>query len=207
VEYALDVLHLDGVVLLASIGERYLGDPIFEAVFAELNRRKTVLFVHPTVPVTSRALTLALPGALIEFVFDTTRAVTNLIYSGTLERHPDIPIILSHAGGTIPYVAGRLTLGTMVPALHDKAPQGAIAYLKRLYYDTALSATPYALSALRELVEPSHILFGSDYPFLPDAGVIESVRGLAAYTNFDHSTRMRIERDNALALFPRFRTT
>lgn len=79
IEYAFDTLHLDGVVLLASIGDRYLGDPAFDAVFDELNRRKSVVFIHPTVPASSSVLKLALPGTLVEFVFDTTRAVTNLI--------------------------------------------------------------------------------------------------------------------------------
>jgi len=205
IEYALDTLRMDGVVLLASIGKRYLGDPAFDAVFAELDRRKAVIFIHPTVPVTSQALELAMPGALIEFVFDTTRAVANLIYSGTLERHRDMKLILSHAGGTVPFLAERLALGGVYPALQEKAPQGAIAYLKRLYYDTALSANPYALQSLRELVDPSHILFGSDTPFAPEALVAASVQGLERYPGFDPATRMRVERDNALALFPRLR--
>jgi 6-methylsalicylate decarboxylase len=83
-------------------------------------------------------------------------------------RCPDLSIILSHAGGTIPYIAWRLAQGRLIPALHEKAPQGAIAYLKRFYYDTAMAATPYALNSLRELVDPSHILFGSDNPYLPE---------------------------------------
>jgi len=206
-EYALDTLRLDGVVLLASIGDTYLGDAAFDPVFAEFNRRKAVVFIHPAIPATSLALKLAMPGAMIEFVFDTTRAVANLIYSGTLERYPDISFILSHAGGTIPYIAWRLAQGRTIPALHEKAPQGAIAYLKRLYYDTAMSATPYALSSLGELVDPSHVLFGSDSPFLPEPLVEASIRGLADYKAFDATTRAKIERGNALALFPRLRTT
>jgi predicted TIM-barrel fold metal-dependent hydrolase len=204
--YALDTLELDGIVLLASIGERYLGDPAFDPVFTELNRRKTVVFIHPAIPVTSLALKLSMPAAMVEFVFDTTRAVTNLIYTGTLERCPDIRFILSHAGGTIPFVAWRLAQGRLIPPLHEKAPQGAIEYLKRLYYDTAMSATPYALSSLRELVDPSHILFGSDWPFLPEPQIGESVEGLSQYSGFDSAARALIERGNALALFPRLRS-
>jgi predicted TIM-barrel fold metal-dependent hydrolase len=203
IEYALDTLRLDGVVMLASIGERYLGDPAFDAVFDELDRRKAVVFVHPTVPVTSHALKMALPGALLEFVFDTTRAAANLVYSGTLERCPNLSIILSHAGGTVPYIATRLTGGALYPELAAKAPQGAIAYLKRLYYDTALSATPYALSSLKELVDPSHVLFGSDWPFLPESLVHTFVKGLSTYDGYDHAAKAAVERGNALALFPR----
>lgn len=203
-EYALDTLKLDGVVVLASIGERYLGDPAFDAVFSEFNRRKTVVFVHPTVHPTSRALKLSLPGALVEFVFDTTRAATNLIFSGTMERNPDLRIILSHAGGTIPSVAPRLTLGRLIPKLHEKAPQGAITYLKRFYYDTALSMNSLQLAPLKELVGPSHILFGSDYPYLPDPLVVQESRDLDTL-GFDAATRGAIARDNALALFPRLK--
>ena len=203
IRYAFDTLELDGIVLLASFGETYLGDPAFDPVFSELNRRKAIVFIHPTVPVTSRALTLDVPGAMVEFVFDTTRAVTNLIYSGTLERCPDISFILSHAGGTVPFIAWRLAQGRLLPHLSEKAPQGAIAYLKRLYYDTAMSATPYALSALRELVDPSHILFGSDNPFLPEPEIAEMVEGLESYQPFDAAARAAIDRGSALALFPR----
>jgi 6-methylsalicylate decarboxylase len=205
IEYALDTLRLDGVVSMASIGDKYLGDPAFESVFAELNKRKAVMFVHPTIPPSSRLLNMALPAFLIEFVFDTTRAVANLIFSGTLERYPDVKIILSHGGGTIPFIAGRLNIEKVLPKLHAKAPQGALAYLKRLYYDTAISGTPYALSALKELVSPSHILFGSDHPFMPEPLVGQMVRGVETFAGFDVAARQSVERDSALALFPRLR--
>jgi predicted TIM-barrel fold metal-dependent hydrolase len=205
IEYALDTLKLDGVIMLASIGERYLGDPAFDAVFDELDRRKAVAFVHPTIPVTSRGVMSHVPGAMAEFVFDTTRAAVNLIYGGTLERCRNVSIILSHAGGTVPYIAWRIAQGALFPALRDKAPQGALAYLRRLYYDTAMSATPYALASLREVADPGHILFGSDWPFLPEDQVMEMVDGLVAYRGFGESTRAAIERGNGLALFPRLR--
>jgi predicted TIM-barrel fold metal-dependent hydrolase len=143
---------------------------------------------------------------MVEFVFDTTRAITNLIYTGTLERFQDIKFIFSHAGGTVPFLTWRLATGSIMPALREKAPQGAVAYLKRLYYDTAMSANPYALSSLRELVEPSQILFGSDYPFLPDPLIHESVQGLESYKGFNAQDRAAIDRGNALTLFPRLRT-
>ena len=206
IRYGLDTLKLDGIVLLASFGETYLGDPTFDAVFDELNRRRAVVFIHPAVPVTSLALKLTVPGAMVEFVFDTTRAVVNLIYSGTLERCPNIPIILSHAGGTVPFLAWRIAQGRLIPHIAEKAPKGAIAYLKRLYYDTAMSATPYALCALRELVDPSHVLFGSDNPYLPEREIAEMVEGLETYPSFDAAARAAIDRDNALELFPRLRS-
>lgn len=204
VEYALDTLGLDGVGLLASVGDQYMGDPAFDALFAELNRRKTVTFIHPTIPPGSDVPRLDLPAFMVEFVFDTTRAVTNLIYSGTLERYRDIPFIISHAGGAAPYLAWRIWVGGFpLPDVHEHAPEGAITYLQRLYYDTALSAAPYALRSLQELVDSSHILFGSDYPFAPAILTTETVRGLADYDGFDSQARMTIERENALRLFRR----
>lgn len=204
IEYALDTLKLDGIVLLASVGDQYQGDPEFEAVYAELHRRKAVVFIHPNVPPGYTVPKLTLPAPLVDFIFDTTRAVTNLIVSGTLERYPDISFILSHAGGAVPYLAWRIALfDRILPGVAEKAPQGAIAYLKRLYYDTALSAAPYALRSLQELVDPSHILFGSDYPFAPEPITAASVKGLNEYDGFDAQARAQIERNNGLRLFPR----
>ena len=203
--YALDTLKMDGVVMLASVGDTYLGDPSQEALFAELNRRKAVMFVHPNIPVSSLGLKLSVPAALIEFVFDTTRAVTNLIFTGMLDRYPDVKIILSHAGGTLPFLAGRLGVFGQIPELRQRAPQGAVHYLKRLYYDTAISAFSPSLNALRDLVEPSHILFGSDYPFLPEPQIQEQIAGLVAFRGFAANDRLAIERENAVAMFPRLR--
>ncbi len=201
-EYALDILKLDGVVLLSSVEGIYPGDAAFDELFAELNRRKAVVFVHPTVPVINAGLRLNLPSFLVEFVFDTTRAVANLIYSGTLERCPDIRFIVAHAGGTVPFLAYRIASGqVMLPG----APQGVMTYLKQLYYDTAFSANPYVLRSLQELVDASHILFGSDYPFAPEIVTGFSVRGIQDYDGFDEQARKAVERESALALFPRFR--
>lgn len=201
--YALDTLKLDGVGLLTSVHGQYPGDPAFDALFAELNRRKTPVFLHPEVPATSHDLKLQLPAALVEFVFDTTRAVANLIFSGTMDRYPDLRIILPHAGGTVPYVAGRLALGALIPELNARAPKGAIEYLRRFYFETALSTAPTALASLKELVDPSHILFGSDFPYAPEPLIKNEIQGLEAYAGFDEKTRTAIDRDNALALFPR----
>jgi len=206
-EYALDILRLDGVTLLASIGSQYLGDPAFDNLFAELNRRKTVIFVHPAVPPGSEVLKLNLPPSIVEFTFDTTRAITNLLYSGTLERCPDISFIFPHAGGTVPYLTWRISLGAWLPGMNEKVPQGVINYLKRLYYDTALSTTRYTLRSFQELVEPSHLLFGSDFPFLPEPVVVATITELQNYDGFTDQDRRVIERDNALKLFPRFKQT
>lgn len=199
-EYALDTLRLDGVVLLSNSDGRYPGDPLFNELFSELQRRKAVVFIHPTVPAINRHLQLELPPFLVEFVFDTTRAIVNLLYSGTLDRCPDIRFIAAHAGGTVPFLAHRIAMGQiMLPG----APQGTITYLKQLYYDLALSTSPYVLHSLQELVDPSRLLFGSDYPFAPEMATDFVIRGLTRHYEFDETARAMIERENALALFPR----
>jgi len=202
-EYALDVLKLDGVVLLTSHSDgRYLGDPLFEDVMAELDRRNAAVFVHPVVPKSSESIRLDVPGFAAEFVFDTTRAAINLIWTGTLERRPNLRIILSHAGGTTPYLAGRIGLLAALPQIRERAPKGPAHYLAQFNYDTALSANPNALRSLQELVGPEKILFGSDFPFAPEPIARASIEGLARYAGFDAPARARIERENALALLP-----
>ena len=202
--YALDTLKLDGIGLLTNYRGTYLGDAALDALFAELNRRQVATFIHPSTPPSKDQPTFGLPPSLYEFTFDTTRTVVNLLYSGTLDRYPHVRLILSHAGGTVPYLAKRLTFGPVIGSyLKARAPQNLIASLRQLYYDVATSASPYALPSLQALVDPSHILFGSDYPFMPEAGVADNVAGLADYEGFDQQARGKIERENARALFPR----
>jgi len=201
--YALDVLKADGVVLLGSTEGKFLGDPAFEELMAELNQRQAIVFEHPNIHATSTQVELGIPAFMVEFMCDTTRAATNLILSGTMERYPDIRWILAHAGGFLPFVAWRISLANNFPEFAEKAPQGVLTYIKRFYYDTALSPSPYALAALRELVDPSHILFGSDFPFAPAPLIGVEVANLEALTIFDPPTMAGIDRGHALALFPR----
>lgn len=201
--YALDTLGLDGVGLLSSVDLRYMGDPSYDALFDELNRRQAVVFMHPHTPDEHAVPGLNLPTSLMEFVYETTRAVSMLLFSGTLERCPDIRIVLPHAGGTVPYVALRLCLGQFWPGLQEHVPQGVITYLQRLYYDTALSSAPFALRSLQELVDDSHILFASDYPFAPELATVATIGGLNDYDGFDEAALASVFHGNALALFPR----
>ena len=205
--YALDTLKLDGIGLLTNYRGTYLGDAALEALFAELNRRQVVAFIHPSTPPSTDQPTFGLPPSLYEFTFDTTRMVANLLYSGTLDRYPNLRLILSHAGGTVPYLTKRLTFGPTIGSyLKARAPQNLIASLRQLYYDVAMSASPYALPSLQALVDPSHILFGSDYPFMPEPAVADNVAGLADYEGFDQQAQWKIERENARALFPRLQS-
>lgn len=204
-EHGLDTLELDGVVLLASQSDgRYLGDPAFEELMAELDRRGALVFVHPSVPASVKHVPVEIPVFAMEFTFDTTRAAFNLAYTGSLERHPRVRFILSHAGGTVPYLAWRFgLLWSIDEALRARAPKGGMGYLSRLYYDTALSANPHALRSLQELVGADRILFGSDYPFAPEPITALTVQGVRSFDGFDEQARGMIERGNALALLPR----
>ena len=166
-----------------------------------------MVYTHPNIPPGFDVPELILPAPLIEFIFDTTRAAANMVLSGTLERHPDIQPILSHAGGAIPYIAGRIALVDDNPLVSGNIPRGAIASLQRFYYDTALSATRYALPSLKELVDPTHILFGTDYPFAPEGMTGETISGLEDHGGFDATAKRAIERDNAARLFPRLGST
>ena len=137
-EYALDTLKLDGVLLRASAGDHYLGDPVFGELMDELDRRTAVVFLHPSAPPGSNVPKPDLPVFLVEFIFDTTRAVGNLLFSGTLDRCSRTRFIIAHAGGAIPYIAGRLSLGEVVrPWLNGELREGVIPALRRLYFDSA----------------------------------------------------------------------
>lgn len=204
--YALEHLNADGIVLLGSTEGRFLGNPHFEELMAELNRRKAVVFVHPNLHQTSKTLDIEVPGFLVEFLCDTSRAAVNLIVSGTMERYPDIRWILAHAGGFLPYIAWRISLANLMPPFDQKAPQGMLHYIRRFYFDTALSPSPYALAALKELVDPSHILFGSDFPFAPKVVTGMQTQALDTSLILGASELEGIRRRHALALFPRLNT-
>jgi predicted TIM-barrel fold metal-dependent hydrolase len=201
--YALDELGADGVVVLSSHYDgSYLGDPRFDAVLAELDRRSAVAFVHPVAPALFDRIEVGVPAFAMEFTFDTTRAAFNLAHTGALERYPDIRFVLSHAGGTVPYLVGRFDLLWLTDdALVERAPKGGSAYMRSMYYDTALSANPHALSSLTELVGADHVLFGSDYPFAPEPATQMTVDGLTGYPLTD-AARARVERGTALELLP-----
>ena len=205
--YALDHMGADGIVLLGSSDGYFLGDTRFDELMAELDQRQTVVFVHPNLHATSQTLNLDIPGFFLEFLCDTSRAASNLILQGTIERYPNIRWILAHAGGFLPYVAWRLSLSNMFPEYAKRAPQGFLNYVRRFYFDTALSPSPYALAALNQLVDPSHIVFGSDFPFAPAPVVALETKQLDTLTVIDDATRQAIERDNALRLFPKYANT
>jgi len=204
VTYALGTLGADGVVVLSSYADgSYLGDPRFDDLMVELDRRAAVVFIPPAIPTAADHMALDIPIFAMEFTFDTTRAAFNLAYTGALERYPNIRFILAHAGGTVPYLVERFDLlWFQDPELAERAPKGGSAYMRSLFYDTALSANPHALRSLAELVGPDRVLFGSDYPFAPELATEMQVSGLNAYDGYGDGDRRQVERSTALTLLP-----
>lgn len=199
IEYSLDVLKADGIGLMTSYGDKWPGDSSFDAVFDELNRRRAVVYFHPTAPNCCRQLIRDIPDPLIEFPHDTTRAITSLLYSGTFARCRDIRFIFSHAGGTIPMLAGRLTQTGALFGIDKKLPNGVEYELKRLHYEIANSANRPAMAALMNLVPVSQVLLGTDYPFIP----MPATAGELSNLGLSIANLQAIRRDNARALFPR----
>lgn len=197
--YALDVLKADGIGLLTSYGDKWLGHPSFAPVMNELNRRKAVLYTHPTVANCCINLLPKVPPTVVEFGTDTTRTIVDVVFSGTAARCPDLNFIFSHAGGTLPFLTQRLTtMPELDPSLRPQVPRGVLFELQRFYYDTAWAAHPMALGSLTQLVGPSQILFGSDYPYRTGA---DNIKGLIAYGLSSGDLRA-IGRGNALRLLP-----
>jgi 6-methylsalicylate decarboxylase len=167
-EFAFDQLKADGVVLMTSYGERWLGDPAFDPVMQELDRRNAIVYVHPSSPVCCSQLMSYVPPFLTEFTQDTNRTITSLMFSGQLARRRRIRFIFSHAGGTMPMLAGRIAqLSTSVPQLANATPEGVEAELRRLFYEVANSANRPAIAALLSLVPATQVMFGSDFPLVP----------------------------------------
>ena len=200
IAHAYDDLHADGVVLLTNVRGMYVGDPAFEPVMAELNRRNAVVFIHPG----------PLPGppakgihpTLADFLLDTTRAAINMVQNGIPRRYPGLKIILAHAGGFVPYAAYRISL--MAAVDNPKADSEAmLADLSSFYFDTALSGSPTVLPSLFSFAADGHELFGSDWPYCPDQDVRLFTGQLDAYRGIDSRGHHAVNRGNAERLFPR----
>ena len=178
IEYGFDTLKADGVYMFTNwggkflFGDKYLGDPALAPIYEELQRRKAVIFTHPRDAVCCRGIIQGVNGATIEYPMDTTRTIVSLLVSGTAARYPDVRFIFSHAGGATASLVERIA-GDGVVNLQDggvmkpgaPAPSDRLKLLQKFYYDTAGSANPATLGALRTMVPISQIVFGSDYPF------------------------------------------
>lgn len=198
---AYDSLKADGVGLLTSYGDLWLGNARFRPVMEELNRRKAVVHVHPTAANCCRNLDYGVAPGTIEYGTDTTRAMVGVAFSGDAARFPDIRFIWSHAGGSTPFLAGRIDGGSR--NAKDRMPNGFIGEAKKFYYDTAGAANRGAIASLLQLVTASQIVFGTDFP--PGGTSRDVARQLADLGMFDPDALHAIDRENAVKLLPRLR--
>ena len=202
IEYAFEVLKADGIGLLTSYQTKYLGDPSFAPVYQELNRRKAVLYVHPTTPDCCRGLVPGIPPSSIEYATDSTRTIAHLVFTGTAMRFPDIRWIFSHSGGTLPFLTSRFVRLAEERKIAN-LPDGPLPEFRKFHYELAQGNTPGQIAALLKMVSISQVLYGTDYPFRNGA---EVNRGIAEW-GFTATDRRAIERGNALALLPRLRAS
>jgi predicted TIM-barrel fold metal-dependent hydrolase len=203
IEYGLDTLKADGVCMFTSYGDKWLGDPAFNPVFDELNRRGAVVYTHPKSANCCKNLLPKIQDSEIEYGTDTTRAITQLVFGGTTMRCPNVRIIFSHAGGTMPFLIERFVNMAKGPQFAAQFPQGFLAEAAKLYYDTAQTSNAAAMSALLKVAPVSQILFGTDFPFRTAS---DHVKGLKECGVFTAKNLRDIDRENALRLLPKYKT-
>ena len=211
ITFAFDNLGADGVCVFTRYGDShtYLGHPDLAPVWEELNRRKAIVFVHPSAPVDAGRVNAKLSQPVIDYPHETTRSAMDMITQGTLRKYPNCKVILSHGGGTLPYLIARAATPLR------KSPEFGPLYFgpdvtfdtfmgdfRRFYFDLALSATTPNINMLLELVPHDHILYGSDFPFPPAAAHPAMLEQLETY-NFTTEQRDQVNFSNALALIPR----
>ena len=203
IEYGMDTLKADGIVMFTSYGDKWLGDPAFAPVFEELNRRKALVYTHPISANCCRNLVPNIGDGAIEWGTDTTRAIARMVFSGAAVRYPDVHMIFSHAGGSMPFLIERFVNMAKAPQLAAQFPEGFVGVAKKFYYDTAQTSNPAAMSALKKVIPVSQIVFGTDFPYRT---ADEHVKGLKECGVFTPKELRGIDRENALRLLPRFRT-
>jgi predicted TIM-barrel fold metal-dependent hydrolase len=200
IEYSLDTLKAAGIGMLTSYGDKWFGDASFAPIFEELNRRKAVVYTHPTSANCCRNALAGIPDNAIEYGTDTSRAIVRTLFSGTAQKYPGIRFIFSHAGGTMPFVIERMVILAKTAQYAALFPLGYTAEAAKLYYDTAQASNPVAMGALRKLVPVSQIVFGTDFPFRSS---LEHVTNLKACGVFNAAELRSIEQGNIRKMLPR----
>jgi predicted TIM-barrel fold metal-dependent hydrolase len=202
IEHGLDVLKADGIVLFTSYRDKWLGDPAFEPVMEELNRRKALVFTHPEAPLCCRGLIPGINEAVIEYGTDTARAIARLLFTGTAYRFPDIKWIFSHGGGSLTAFYERFTVqALMTPPYRGKFTRDDVErQIRRFHYDTAAVPNAVTLSALAKMVPISQIVYGTDFPYRT---ALDHTTGLNAF--FKPEELRAVDRDNAVRLIPRLK--
>ena len=204
IRYALVNLKADGVTLYTRYGSdnHYLGHSDFRPVWAELNSHQAVVFIHPTHAADTRLVNPSLPQPMIDYPHETTRTAVDLIISGVVSEYSACKIILSHAGGTFPYLATRAATMLFDSKLSTKSTEEFWEDARTFYFDLALSGNEYTMGLLTKFAKPDHILFGSDFPYAPRNTIDIHTQELDRY-QMSSDQSFEINRGNALSLFPR----
>ncbi len=207
IAYALDTLHLDGVLLSTNAAGHYFGGKFYEPILAELARRQVPAFVHPAECPHIEVLGFGRPSSIIEFPCDTARTITDAIYSGVFQRHPELTLILAHCGGVLPTLGWRIAEHAQMGRGPDDAdidPAHVATVLRGLYYETALAGSRNSLLPTLEVATADHILFGTDWPAAPEPTVVHNIANLTDFTGWADGDLAHVERTNAVTLFGRF---
>jgi predicted TIM-barrel fold metal-dependent hydrolase len=199
IAHCCDRLDAAGFTLLTNISGTYLGDPAFQPVFRELDRRAARLFIHPTSPACWEQTSLGRPRPMLEFLFDTTRAVVELVLNGTVARYPGVEFIIPHAGATLPMVADRVSVFSRLLGVDPEVD--VLRDLGRLHFDLAGFPVPRQLDALLTLTTLEHLHYGSDYPFTPEFAAAMASERLAAAGD-PPGSMLEALRANTARLFP-----
>ncbi|KAK4896560.1 hypothetical protein LTR27_005478 [Elasticomyces elasticus] len=201
IRYCLDDLKFEGIGLYTNVNGVYLGDKTLDPIMAELDRRGAVAFVHPAGPPEAPSFPLmSLP--VIEYTFDTTRAIGNLLFTQTRKRYPNIRMIFSHGGGALPFLAQRLALQSTLPFQGGRDYNESYAELQGYHYDTAVNIGAPQFAALKAFVGADKMLTGSDYPYMPGTAVPIAQKALEDFEGFSDEDREKIGWRNAFELFP-----
>lgn len=205
VAYALDTLKADGVVIETNHGGVYLGDDQLEPFWQALDQRAAVVLIHPTSPACacSARLDARFPRPMLEFMFETTRTVTDLVVAGVLKRHPNLRVIVPHAGAALPVLMSRVdAMLPLLPALGGPPAQQSLAEaMKALHFDLAGMPVPHLLEALLEVADPAKLHYGSDYPFTPSFACDALARALETTPLLSDPQRQGVWSANARGLF------
>ncbi len=206
-EYALDTLKMDGVSTATNVDDVYLGDAQFDPWFDEMNRRRVTLFVHPTNTKAGQPIDLGIAPSMLEFMFDSTRMLTNMVVTGAKKRFSKMRIVSSHAGGTIPFLAKRIAvLGEHFGVGKERKPMTSAEIFESFqtfYYDLTGSTTMAQLAGLKELVPTSQMLCGFDIPFMPNSSIPRAIDDICGFSEFTADDLKAMSRKNALSLYPK----
>ncbi len=206
IEYSFDTLKADGLMLFSNTGNKWPGDPAFRPVFQELNRRKAIVFFHPSVPNCCRNLVSGVTDTTVEFDFDTTRAITSLLFNGVLAQFPDVRFIVNHSGAAVPVLSGRIkdqVRGASAKNVPGGPPE-AWEEMRKLYYECAHASYPAPIAALTKFAPPTQFLFGTDFPVWPYTTTIDPLN--ETEPELSPEVQHALDRGNAERLFPRLKT-